>query len=85
VAFALGRALGPAVVRNRLRRRLRAICRQLDQQGRMPGGLLLIGANPSATELTFVQLEAEVRSMITSIRPPSAPIGTMPTTAGPSG
>ena len=31
VAFAIGRRVGPAVVRNRLRRRLRAAMRELDQ------------------------------------------------------
>ncbi len=64
VAFALGRALGPAVTRNRLRRQLRSLCRELDRRSELPPGLLLIGAKPAATELTFDQLEMELRSMV---------------------
>jgi ribonuclease P protein component len=67
VAFALGRALGPAVVRNRLRRRIRAVCRTLDVAGLMPGGLLLIGANARVHELSFAQIESELTSMITEL------------------
>jgi ribonuclease P protein component len=62
VAFSLGRALGPAVTRNRLRRRLRAILRE--EQARMPGGLLLIGANSRAVELTFDQLRRELQQLL---------------------
>jgi len=62
VAFSLGRALGPAVTRNRLRRRLRAILRE--EQATMPGGLLLIGANPRAVELTFDQLRRELQQLL---------------------
>ncbi len=68
MAFALGRALGPAVTRNRLRRRLRAICRQLDATGRMPGGTLLIGANATACELTFAELERELTLILDQFR-----------------
>jgi ribonuclease P protein component len=64
VAFALGRALGPAVTRNLLRRRLRSICRTLTATGELPPGLLLIGASPESVELTYDQLESELRSML---------------------
>jgi len=63
VAFAVGRALGPAVSRNRLRRRLRAILSELEPS--LAGGQLLIGANPSAGELTFEQLRAETQELLT--------------------
>ena len=36
VAYAIGRRVGPAVVRNRVRRRLRAAVRELDRT--TPGG-----------------------------------------------
>jgi ribonuclease P protein component len=54
VAFALGRALGPAVVRNRIRRRLRHLLAAAPP----PAGMFLIGAQPiagsrSASELAF--------------------------------
>lgn len=60
VAFAIGRATGSAVQRNRLRRRLRAILRDSD----VPPGLLLIGASARVNEHTFDELEQCVRSLI---------------------
>jgi ribonuclease P protein component len=60
VAFAIGRATGSAVQRNRLRRRLRAILRECD----VPPGLLLIGAGTRVNEHTFAELETCVRSLI---------------------
>ena len=62
MAFALNRALGTAVIRNRLRRRLRALLREMSSS--LPGGMLLIGANPRAVELTFDQLRAELRQLL---------------------
>lgn len=54
VAYAIGRKVGPAVRRNRLRRRLRAIVR--GQAGRLAPGAYLIGAAPGAAELSFDEL-----------------------------
>lgn len=68
VAFAFGRAYGPAVARNRIRRRLRAILRDLDQATPLPPGLLLFGGKPQLTELTFDQLTAETTLLLTEIR-----------------
>lgn len=53
VAFAIGRPVGAAVVRNRLRRRLRMIVRE---RALVPGWWL-IGARPNAVELTFEKLQ----------------------------
>ena len=60
IAFAIGRAVGPAVTRNRLRRRLREILATLD----LPAGLFLIGATPRAIELTFDQLTQRTSELI---------------------
>ena len=57
VAYAVPRAAGPAVTRNRLRRRLRAITRDLD----LRPGTYLISARPGATELSFDELTQHVR------------------------
>ena len=53
VGFAIGRPVGGAVVRNRLRRRLRMIVREYP----LVPGWWLIGARPNSTELTFERLQ----------------------------
>jgi ribonuclease P protein component len=70
VAYSIGRACGPAVTRNRLRRRLRTIVRQFDEQRTLPSGLLLVGARASATELTFDQLRQQAEELLRSLDPP---------------
>lgn len=79
MAFALGRALGPAVTRNRLRRRLRALLREADANRELPGGMLLLGAKPSAIELTFDALRLEFRSMLPALTSAPVSTGTTPT------
>jgi ribonuclease P protein component len=59
VAFAINRAVGNAVIRNRLRRRLRAVVAELD----LENGLYLIGCQPSASELTFAQIRAALAQL----------------------
>jgi ribonuclease P protein component len=51
VAFAIGRAAGGAVVRNRIRRRLRAALRDVQGRGALPAGTYLLGGS---TELARV-------------------------------
>jgi ribonuclease P protein component len=60
VAFAIGRPLGTAVARNRLRRRLRAILAAID----VPPGIYLIGADPAVHELTFDELRSATVALI---------------------
>jgi ribonuclease P protein component len=57
VAFAISRRVGNAVVRNRLRRRMRSIMTSLDrsEQGLAPGAYLL-SVRPEAAELSHAQL-----------------------------
>ncbi|MFK7919634.1 MAG: ribonuclease P protein component [Ilumatobacter sp.] len=59
VAFAINRSVGNAVVRNRLRRRLRAILDTLE----LPPGLYLVGCRPTAAELTFDQIRAHLAKL----------------------
>lgn len=68
VAFAIGRAVGPAVTRNRLRRRLRAILVELDVTNSLPPVIMMIGATPAATKLTFDQLRSEMGELINKVR-----------------
>ena len=74
VAFAINRAYGPAVIRNRLRRRLRSILRELDRIEPLPPILLLIGARHPVTEHTFDQLRQELGAMIEQIRSQQPPV-----------
>ncbi|MGH9151312.1 MAG: ribonuclease P protein component [Acidimicrobiales bacterium] len=58
VAYAVGRAVGGAVVRNRLRRRLRAAVFELGPDLRP--GAYLVGAAPEAASLPYGELKAMV-------------------------
>ena len=68
VAYAITRAYGPAVHRNRLRRRLRAILRDLDRTDELPPVMLLIGPRPRSIELTFDQIQQDLTSLVQEIR-----------------
>lgn len=59
VAFAIGRSVGGAVVRNRLRRRLRVLMDERAAAG-LPPGHYLIGVRPGASELTFDELRGHL-------------------------
>jgi ribonuclease P protein component len=62
VAYALGKKLGGAVVRNRLRRRLRAIV-STEDVGLSPGAYL-VSAGAGATELSFAELRAAMSQAV---------------------
>jgi ribonuclease P protein component len=64
VAFSVGRALGNAVARNRLRRRLRAIVAARARSGLLPHGHLLLGGRPGACERSFDELDADVTTLL---------------------
>lgn len=58
--FAVGKPVGGAVVRNRIRRRLRAAMRELQSAGRLPGGTYLVGARPEAATAAWPDLVASL-------------------------
>lgn len=60
VAYAIGRASGPAVERNRVRRRLREILRSADPAP----GLYLFGLTAQARDTSFEGLRSAVRSIL---------------------
>jgi ribonuclease P protein component len=68
VAYAIGRKVGPAVVRNRLRRRLREAVRELDRSG---GGLAtgdyLIALRPEAAAATYADLRRDLGAAIAAL------------------
>jgi ribonuclease P protein component len=63
VAFAIGRSVGNAVTRNRLRRRLRALCHDHRREF-APGHAYLIGARPHAKVSTHHDLDAALRELL---------------------
>lgn len=60
VAYAIGRTVGPAVVRNRIRRRLRAVVAEL--AGDLRPGDYLIGVAPSAAHVSFATLRSSLQA-----------------------
>ena len=61
VAYAIGRRVGPAVVRNRLRRRLRAAVREIDaERGGLAPGAYLVSARPEAAGRPYPELRADL-------------------------
>jgi ribonuclease P protein component len=63
VAYAVGRRVGPAVVRNRVRRRLRAATRAHRSQ-LQAGGAYLIGAAPGAASVSFAEIDAAMGQLL---------------------
>ena len=57
VAYAVSRAVGPAVVRNRIRRRLRAAATELAP---LPG-TYLVAADPQAAQRSYIELRDDLR------------------------
>ncbi len=65
VAYAIGRPVGGAVLRNRVRRRLRAVVAEFDRNdGLLEPGAYLIAAGREAADLPFETLRADVRRAI---------------------
>jgi ribonuclease P protein component len=67
VAFAVGRSLGSAVRRNRLRRRLREAMRLVASELHLQRGWLLIGAKPAANKHTFESLRGELTILLANL------------------
>ncbi len=67
VAYAVGRRVGGAVVRNRLRRRLRAISTDLEATLRQAGGAYLISAGPDAVGLGYQDLRQTVAEAVQEV------------------
>ena len=69
VAFAFGRAFGPAVIRNRMRRQLRVMLRSAALNGQLPAGDYLFGGQPSAASKPTIELQFDLNKLLNSIRP----------------
>lgn len=64
VAFAVGKQVGGAVVRNRIRRRLRAALRELQATTGLPTGAYLIGATGVVARLPWPTLVATLSEVV---------------------
>ena len=64
VAFSIGRRVGPAVVRNRLRRRLRDEVARLARDDLVPTGAYLVGLSPAAATLDGPTLRRHLRTAL---------------------
>jgi ribonuclease P protein component len=63
VAYAVPRAVGDAVARNRLKRRLRALVFELEAE-LVPGGRYLVGAGPAAMSAGPAELRESLRTVL---------------------
>jgi ribonuclease P protein component len=67
--FVVSKAVGNAVVRNKVRRRLRALTRE--RLGRLPeGSTLVVRALPSAAEASYARLSTDLDAAIAVARSP---------------
>ncbi|MBJ7514013.1 MAG: ribonuclease P protein component [Acidimicrobiia bacterium] len=67
VAYALGKRVGDAPTRNRLRRRLRAAVRELDSE-LVGGSAYLIAARPEAVLMSKTQIEVALTETFRALR-----------------
>lgn len=70
MAYAVSRRVGPAVVRNRVRRRLRSALRDLITAcpQLVPAGAYLIAVSPQAATRPQVQLARDLRDALTGLQ-----------------
>lgn len=66
MAYAIGKRVGPAVTRNRVRRRLRSSVRRHAGSLR-PGATYLFGALPNAADAPFPQLDDAVQQLLEKV------------------
>ncbi len=67
VAYTVGRKVGGAVVRNRVRRRLRAVVREVPEL--LQPGAYLIGAGTEAAAMPYGELRAAVCEALNALVP----------------
>ncbi len=68
VAYAIGRRVGGAVERNQVRRRLRAVWRELaGGPTRVPAGAYLVSVQPRAKDATYEQLRRDLSASLAKL------------------
>ncbi len=64
--FIVSRAVGGAVVRNRVRRRLKAVCRDV-LPGLAPGQDIVVRALPASAQAAWTTLQCEIRRAVDKV------------------
>lgn len=67
VAYGVSRRVGNAVVRNRVRRRLRAVVDELERDGDLRRGAYLVTARGGVDRMTFGELRQVVATCVTEV------------------
>ncbi|MET1001697.1 MAG: ribonuclease P protein component [Acidimicrobiia bacterium] len=67
VAYAVGRRVGTAVVRNQVRRRLRAVV-QAEASDLAPAHAYLVQASPQAASCTYSELQSTFRAILRDLQ-----------------
>jgi ribonuclease P protein component len=67
VAYSVGRKVGPAVRRNKIRRRLRMVMGALARSGSLAPGAYLVSAGPGAGQIPFAELTGTVARLVDRI------------------
>ncbi len=73
LGLTVGRKVGGAVARNRLKRRVREIYRRWKERSRLPGLDLVVHAKPPAGAASFTELATELERLLSSLLPPATP------------
>jgi len=73
VGYAIGKHVGNAPVRNRIRRRIHAILHDLAQDGELPGGMYLMTAKRSAATVTSSVLRSDLERQLRRVHPTNKP------------
>lgn len=66
------RKVGSAVVRNRLKRRVREIYRRWDKRSQLPPLDIVLHLRPTASGASFQELEREIRALCRGLIPAKA-------------
>ena len=64
IGYAIPRSVGSAVVRNRLRRRLRAVLAELDTEADLPGGNHLVRVSAPLTDWSHAKLRTTMADLM---------------------
>ena len=67
VAYGVGKAVGNAVARNRVRRRLRVLMRECLSDGRLPEGRYLVTVAPAGADTTFHDLRRHLHRALAEL------------------